>query len=129
MIKFLTKELTLLFHEDLIQRYGGSHGVRDENLLDSALAQPKSMFEGRYLHKSIYEMAAAYGYHLCQNHPFIDGNKRIALTVMYTFLYVNGHRIKLNEKEAYLLIMSIADGSLSKQELADYLKRNSSKVK
>lgn len=124
----MTRELTIFFHEDLIEKYGGSHGVRDENLLDSALAQPKSMFEGKYLHKSIYEMAAAYGYHLCQNHPFIDGNKRIALTAMYTFLLVNGYEIKLNEKEAYLLIMSIADGTLSKAELADYLEKNSAKV-
>ena len=129
MIKFLTKELTLFFHEDLIQKYGGSPGVRDENLLDSALAQPKSMFGGKYLNKSIFEKAAAYGYHLCQNHPFIDGNKRIALVVMYTFLYVNGYDVKLSEKQAYLLIMSIADGSLSKQELANYLKENSFKIK
>lgn len=129
MIKFLTKELTIFFHNDLIQKYGGSHGIRDENLLDSALAQPKSTFEGKDLHKSIYEMAAAYGYHLCQNHPFIDGNKRIALTAMYTFLYVNGYQIRLDERQAYLLIMSIADGSLSKQELVDYLKKNSAKVK
>ena len=116
--------MILHFHEDLLIRYGGKPGLRDEKLLESALAQPEATFEGEYLHKSIYEMAAAYGFHLCKNHPFIDGNKRIALIALFTFLYVNGYEIQLDEKKMYLLIMAIADGTMSKDNLTKYLKKH-----
>lgn len=129
MIKFLDKETILYFHFDQIKRYGGSYGVRDDNLLESALAQPQATLEGKYLHKNIYEKAAAYGYHLCKNHPFVDGNKRIALIAMLTFLYVNGYDLKISEKEMYLLIMGVANNSISKQDLTDYIEKNSVKRK
>ncbi len=86
-IIFIPKDIILHFHHQLIQIYGGSYGIRDEKLLDSALEQPKTTYDGRYLHATLTNMAAAYGYHLCNNHPFIDGNKRIALVAMD----VNGH--------------------------------------
>ena len=123
MIKFLDKETILYFHADQIKKYGGSYGVRDDNLLESALAQPQATFKGEYLYKNIYEMASAYGYHLCKNHPFIDGNKRISLIAMYTFLYVNGYELKMDEKEIYLLIMGVANNSISKEELTEYIKK------
>ena len=114
---FLPKKLVLLFHEQLIQTYGGSHGIRDEKLLDSALGQPEVTFEGKYLHDNLIKMAAAYGYHICNNHPFIDGNKRIALVAMDVFLQRNGYEIKATEKETYSMIMKLASGKLSKDEL------------
>ena len=129
MTKFLDKETILYFHSDQIKRYGGSFGVRDENLLESALAQPQATFNGKYLHKIIYEKAAAYAYHLCKNHPFIDGNKRIALIAMVTFLYVNRYELKISEKEMYLLIMGIANNSISKEDLTDYIKNYTTKHK
>ena len=129
MTKFLDKETILYFHSDQIKRYGGSFGVRDENLLESALAQPQATFNGKYLHKNIYEKAAAYAYHICKNHPFIDGNKRIALIAMVTFLYVNRYELKISEKEMYLLIMGIANNSISKEDLTDYIKNYTTKHK
>jgi len=82
MIKFLDKETILIFHQDQLELYGGKKGIRDEHLLESALAQPEASFGGEYVHKDLFQMAAAYGYHLCQNHPFYDGNKRTALIAM-----------------------------------------------
>ncbi len=85
-IKFIPKNIIILLHDQLIKQYGGSTGIRDEKLLDSALEQPKVTFGRNYLHDSIFKMAAAYGFHLCQNHPFVDGNKRISLVAMDIFL-------------------------------------------
>jgi len=127
-IIFLSKKLILLFHEQLIQIYGGSYGVRDEKLLDSALGQPKATFEGKYLHDNLMKMAATYGYHICNNHPFIDGNKRIALVAMDVFLQRNGYEIIANEKETYKMMMELANGELSKDELVLWLEKNTSSL-
>ncbi len=78
LINFIPKKIILFLHDQLIKQYGGSYGIRDETLLDSALEQPKMTFGSCFLHNSIFKMAAAYGFHLCKNQPFIDGNKRIA---------------------------------------------------
>jgi death-on-curing protein len=121
-IIFMPKNVIIYFHEQLILNYGGSHGLRDENLLDSALEQPKATFGEKYLHDSIMKMAAAYGYHLCNNHPFIDGNKRIALVAMDIFLQRNGFEIIASEKDIFNLIMELASGNLSKESLANWLK-------
>lgn len=126
---FLPKKLVLLFHEQLIQTYSGSHGIRDEKLLDSALGQPEVTFEGKYLHDNLIKMAAAYGYHICNNHPFIDGNKRIALVAMDVFLQRNGYEIKATEKETYSMIMKLASGKLSKDELVQWLENNVSSIR
>ncbi len=126
---FLPQKLVLLFHEQLIQTYSGSHGIRDEKLLDSALGQPEVTFEGKYLHDNLIKMAAAYGYHICNNHPFIDGNKRIALVAMDVFLQRNGYEIKATEKETYSMIMKLASGKLSKDELVQWLENNVSSIR
>ena len=127
-IKFITKDIVLFFHEQLINFYGGSIEIRDENLLDSALAQPKATFEGKYLHDTLYKMSAAYGYHLCNNHPFIDGTKRIAFVVMDTFLQRNNLEIIASEKEVYKTMIYLASGQLSKEKLALWLKKNTSAI-
>ena len=124
MIKFLDKETLLAFHEDQVETYGGKKGIRDEGLLESALAQPEASFGGEYVHKTIYEMAAAYGFHICQNHPFYDGNKRTALIAMYTFLFVNGYRLQADKKSLYAIVMDLASGNVGKEELADYLEEH-----
>jgi death-on-curing protein len=87
---FLTLAEVIEVHVDQIRRYGGQTGVRDLGLLESALAQPEASFAGQWLHKDLYAMAAAYAYHLCQNHPFVDGNKRTALASALVFLELNG---------------------------------------
>jgi death-on-curing protein len=128
MIKFLEKSVLLTFHEDHLRRYGGLNGIRDHGLLDSALAQPVATFDGEYVHKDIFQMAASYGYHLCRNHPFVDGNKRTALVAIYLFLYVNGHQLIADKKSLYAIVMGVADGTVDKQQLADFLASNTHKL-
>jgi death-on-curing protein len=127
-INFIPKKVILYFHEQLIQIYGGSPGIRDESLLNSAIQQPKSSFDGNYLHNSIFEMASAYGFHLCKNHPFIDGNKRVALAAMDTFLQNNGYEISASEKETYKIIIELSAENLSKSELTQWLKQNTTSI-
>ncbi|MDZ7693877.1 MAG: type II toxin-antitoxin system death-on-curing family toxin [Balneolaceae bacterium] len=124
MIKFLDKETILAFHRDQVKTYGGKQGIRDEGLLESALAQPQASFGGEYVHNSIFEMAAAYGFHICKNHPFFDGNKRTALVAIYTFLYVNGYRLQADKKSLYAVMIDLANGKLEKEELAKFLEEN-----
>jgi death on curing protein len=93
MIKFLTLSEVLLILDDQIKNYGGKYGIRDVNLLSSAIYMPESGFEGKYLHETIPAMAAAYAFHICQNHPFVDGNKRAALASSLVFLDINGYEL------------------------------------
>jgi len=125
MIKFLKKETILAFHKDQLEWYGGKSGIRNEELLESALAQAHASFERDYVHQDIFHMAAAYGFHLCQNHPFYDGNKRTALIAMYTFLYVNGYQMKADKKSLFAIMMDLAKGNVSKDQLREYLKKTS----
>jgi death-on-curing protein len=117
----------LMILEDQIRNYGGTYGVRDINLLSSAIYMPQASFDGKYLHKTIPEMAAAYTYHLCQNHPFVDGNKRTALTAALVFLDINGYSPNCGGKELYDVIMNVANGKMNKQELIEFYKQNISK--
>ena len=119
---FIPSELVPVIHADLIKRYGGSFGIRVCHLLESALAQPKMMFGGKFAHKTIYDKAAAYGFHLCRNHPFIDGNKRTAFVIMNMFLMKNGLEIYTSEQEVYSMMMKLADGRFSKTQLSALLK-------
>lgn len=127
MIKFLDKQTIVAFHQNQIETYGGSSGIRDEGLLDSAIAQQQASFDGEYVHENIFEMAAAYGFHICQNHPFYDGNKRTALIAIYTFLYVNGYRLVADKKSLFAIVVDLASGKVEKKELATYLKKHSTK--
>lgn len=126
---FLPKELVLYIHSDQINLYGGRHGIRDTGLLESALAQPRATYGGKFLHKDIPSMAAAYAYHISQNQPFIDGNKRTAGMCMMTFLILNGLEPTATETEYYETMMQLAKAELKKEELADWVKRNCQKIK
>jgi death-on-curing protein len=110
---------------DLIRRYGGQSGIRDSGLLNSALAQPQMTSGSKFLHKTIFDKAAAYGFHVCRNHPFVDGNKRIAFVLMDIFLQRNGYVLEAAENEAYVIMMALADGRLTKRQLAAWLKDRS----
>ena len=92
---FLSKRIVLGFHRALLAEFGGTSGIRDEGLLDSALETPQVSFGGDYLHATVYAQASAYLFHLVQNHPFVDGNKRVAYAAMRVFLEVNGYRLEL----------------------------------
>jgi death-on-curing protein len=124
---FLTLSEVLLILQDQIRRYGGKYGIRDIGLLSSAIAMPESTFEGQYLHKNIYEQAAAYVFHICQNHPFLDGNKRTALASALVFLDINGIEIEDPNKELYEVIMKTATGKYMKADISQELKRLSKK--
>ena len=120
---FLTLAEVVEIHADQIQRYGGQDGVRDLALLESALAQPEASFAGEWLHKDIYEMAAAYAYHFCQNHPFIDGNKRTALASALVFLELNGISVLDPKGRLEKAMVQIASGKMSKIDFAPLLKK------
>jgi len=121
MIRFLPEAIILAIHDDQIRLYGGVYGVRDAAGLDSALHTPQAQFDGQFLHSTIFEMAAAYGFHLSQNHPFIDGNKRTAGMVMFTFLKLNGLEPVASEADYYATMMAVASGQMSKEELAAWV--------
>jgi len=116
--RFLTMSEVLLILQDQIRRYGGTYGVRDRALLSSALAMPSTSYEGKYLHKDIFDQAAAYAFHICQNHPFIDGNKRTALATALVFLSLNGIEIDDPNEDLYKLMMNVASKGTGKTEIA-----------
>jgi death-on-curing protein len=115
---FITKNTFLSIHARQISSFGGTPGVRDEGLLESALAQPQATFGGELLHPTIAAQAAAYLYHIAMNHPFIDGNKRSAFAVTDTFLRLNGFYLNLTDDRAYDLVMQVARGIMTKEELS-----------
>lgn len=121
---FLAYDEVIEIHTDQINRYGGRGGIRDEKLLLSALAQPMSTFGGQYLHKSIHDKAAAYLYHICQNHPFIDGNKRVATVSALVFLDINGYEIDFNDDELEKMVRSVANGKCNKNKIALFLSKS-----
>ena len=123
MPRFLTLSEVLLVLQDQIGRYGGAYGVRDLALLSSALAMPSATFEGKLLHVEQFDQAAAYAYHICQNHPFVDGNKRVALAAALVFLDLNGVEIRDPKNELYPLMMRVARGKAGKTEVAEVFKR------
>lgn len=119
--EFLDQASVLRIHERQIRKYGGTPGVRDDGLLESALAQPQATFGGTLLHLTIYEQAAAYLYHLAMNHPFLDGNKRTAFAVMDAFLRLNGYQLNLSNDQAYQLVLEVVQKTVSKEDLSDRL--------
>ena len=118
---FLTLDEVLALHADQIRRYGGTDGLRDLDLLHSAVAVPRSTFDGELLHETVWEMAAAYLYHSARNHPFLDGDKRTALASCLAFLWLNDQRNEAGEDELTNLVLGVADGSVSKAQAAVFL--------
>jgi death on curing protein len=116
---FLSLDEVLEIHAQQIERYGGSAGLRDAAGLESAIATPQATFGGEFLHPSIPAMAAAYLFHLCQNHPFIDGNKRVGANAAITFLLMNNWEPTFNEEELVDLVLSVASGGLRKARLIE----------
>jgi death-on-curing protein len=120
--KFIEIDQVLQIHADQIESFGGSRGIRDRGLLESALAQPRATFGGELLNPTISEQAAAYLYHLAMNHPFIDGNKRTAFAVMDTFLTLNGYCLTLDDESAYDLVLRVVTREIDKDGLGEYLR-------
>lgn len=117
---FLTEDQVLAIHHRMIASYGGDAGLRDLGLLQSAIAMPQSMFSGAFLHDGIPQMAAAYLFHICSNHPFVDGNKRTALASALTFSFMNGYALRSTKQEIENLTLSVASGTLSKDSVTAF---------
>ena len=125
--EFLNLDEVLGIHADQIRAYGGASGLRDLELLRSAIAMPETTFDGEYLHPSVFEMAAAYLFHIAHNHPFVDGNKRTALICALVFLGLNGERLDADSDELYQVVDGVAVGRFDKAEATVFLKRLSSR--
>jgi death on curing protein len=111
-------------HHDQISRYGGLSGIRDIEILKSAISMPPATFGGEYLHKNLYEMAAAYLFHITRNHPFIDGNKRTGAVTAVVFLIMNGIDFHADEDNFENLVRSVAEGKNDKLAIAKFFRNN-----
>ena len=118
---WISKKAVLAMHSEQLTEHGGSDGIRDETLLDSALAKPLNVFA--YADEpDIFRLAASYAFGIARNHAFIDGNKRAALVVSITFLDRNGWDIVAPKEEVYFTFLHLAEGSLSEEQLADWFR-------
>lgn len=120
---FLTVDMVLALHERQLARYGGSAGLRDRDLLESAVAQPQASFGGDFLHDGLFAMAAAYLFHIVSNHPFVDGNKRTGLLAAQVFLHRNGVALLHSPAAFYDVTIGVAQGRLDKASVAAELER------
>lgn len=119
---FLTLEDVLLLHEEQLEHYGGGAGIRDQGGLESAIATPRAMFDGRFVHEDLAAMAAAYAFHIAQNQPFVDGNKRTGLAAALVFLDLNGVTLLDPEGRLYDAMIGLAERRLDKSGLAALLR-------
>ncbi|NHC33366.1 type II toxin-antitoxin system death-on-curing family toxin [Scytonema millei] len=122
--EFLEINDILTIHQILLEQFGGMPGIRDEGLLESAVSQPQASFFGELLHSTIQAQAAAYLYHLAKNHPFLDGNKRTAFGAMEAFLRLNGYNLNCSDDRAYQVVLQVAQGEMSKEELSLLLEQH-----
>lgn len=122
--RFLSVEEILELHGRLVERFGGSPGLRDLGMLESAVAMPQAGSGDSYLHEDIFEMAAAYLFHIVMNHPFIDGNRRAGTHAAFVFLADNGYAVTLSQDEKYDLVIGVCEGTVTKKRLAAALRDN-----
>ncbi|HTX20937.1 MAG TPA: type II toxin-antitoxin system death-on-curing family toxin [Candidatus Aquilonibacter sp.] len=123
---WVLRETVLTLHEQSLVEFGGSGGIRDEGLLDSALGKPENLFA--YGKPTIFDLAASYGFGLVKNHPFVDGNKRAGFIVAVLFLELNGYRFQATEADSAVRTLALAAGEMSEAEFAAWLKTNSRRV-
>ncbi len=122
---FLSLEEVIEIHRDMIERYGGSTGIRDMGLLQSAVAMPQASLGSEFLHADLFEMAAAYLLHIVQNYPFIDGNKRVGSMAAFTFLQLNGLTLAASDTEFERIVLEVAKGRSNKAAIVEFLKTHS----
>lgn len=126
-MKYLTAEQVLFIHSRLIDETGGSHGIRDLGLLQSAVSRPMATFGGECLYPDIFQKASALMESLIKNHPFIDGNKRTAISSTGLFLRINGYNLETSQKELEDFTLKMATGEASVTDVAKWFKRYSQK--
>ncbi|MSU22340.1 MAG: type II toxin-antitoxin system death-on-curing family toxin [Opitutus sp.] len=123
---WVLREVVLMAHEQSLAQFGGSAGVRDEGLMDSALGKPQNLFA--YGKPNLFALAASYAFGLVKNHPFIDGNKRTGFVVAVTFLECNGWQLEASEVDATVSTLALAAGEMSEAAYAEWLKANSKRA-
>ncbi len=121
---FLGLDEVLEIHRDQIERYGGRAGIRDLGLLESALGMPRAGAAGRWFHADLFEMAAAYLFHIVRDHPFVDGNKRVGAVAAFVFLAMNGLRLGASNPAYEEVVRSVAEGRADKAAVASFLRRH-----
>lgn len=118
--RWIDKRALLLLHGESLAEHGGGEGVRDEGLLDSALARPLNLLA--YEKPDFAELAASYGYDLAKNHAFVDGNKRAAFLAVGLFLYLNGYRLQTSQADATLTVLALAAGEVTEEQFAAWVR-------
>ena len=121
MIKWIIPRLVYVVHEEQLAEHGGNSGVRDQGLLESALARPQNIEAYGNPKPNIFDLAAAYAYGIIKNHPFIDGNKRTGFLLAYIFLRLNGYELNAPEAEAVLAVYSLASGEWIEKDFSRWL--------
>jgi death-on-curing protein len=121
---FLSIEDIISVHERMIEEFGGLPGVADRGLLESAVSMPTAGFAGEFLHRGLPAMAAAYLFHICKNHPFFDGNKRVAVVAAEVFLNVNGMSLDVSNEELKGLCLRVAAGETSKDQTVSFFEKH-----
>jgi death on curing protein len=119
---WLDPKVLLAAHDEQLAEHGGASGIRDEDLYESALARPQNL--AAYGKPDAAALAAAYAFGLAKNHPFVDGNKRIALVALESFLALNGFEFMADDVQCVLMILSLASGTIGENELTDWIRRN-----
>jgi len=122
---YLTLDIVLAIHEETVKRHGGSHGIRDIGLIQSAIARPQSSFGGDDLYQTIFDKAAALFHSLMFNHAFVDGNKRTAMASTARFLFVNGYNLVVSQKEFVAFPLKVENQHQSIEEISKWLKKHS----
>lgn len=124
--RWVTKSALLLLHGESLAEHGGGAGLRDEGLLDSALARPENVlaYAGPNAAPDAATLAASYAVGLAKNHPFVDGNKRAAFLSVGLFLYLNGYRLSVSQAEATLTMLAVASSDITEDEFAEWLRKN-----
>ena len=127
--RWITKQALILLHDESLTLHGGSAGLRDEGLLDSALARPLNVvaYASDDEPPDVATLAASYATGLAKNHPFVDGNKRAAFLATGLFLYLNGYRLDASQADATLTVLGLAAGDVNEEEFANWLRTHASK--
>ena len=120
---WILESVVYAIHSEQLAEHGGLDGIRDPSLLESALSRPQNL--AYYENPDFADLAAAYGYGLARNHPFYDGNKRIAFVVVELFLMLNGYQFMANDQECIIEMLDVASGSISEQDFASWIRENS----
>ena len=127
-ISYITLDSVLAIHDDMVEKYGGSHGIRDLGLIQSAIARPQSSFGGEDLYPSIFDKAAALFHSLMFNHAFVDGNKRTTMVSVARFLSMNGYEIEVSQKEFVAFPLRVENKHLTTEEISKWIQKHFRKI-